>query len=233
MIASPDGAVSHLALFKVATREYLGHRVKPLFMPKLLCGPGIRVRDLLGCVLGERPFERTWMAEYIDQQMTMNAAWSRVILGWEPRPRLGILRRMPFLIENLKVEPLEWKRRNHAAMKQVDLQSNLRIHELLEKHEQEIGDEFTRRLIGPDGRQRFPAYQNINADQFDWSKKLLLHNLKNAVRTRKRAVFAAYCGDLAERRFHDGYPGQQVCGSIRVLNQVCFKALCAILRPLA
>ena len=77
VIASPDGAVSHLALFKVATREYLGHRVKPLFMPKPLCGPGIRVRDLLGRVLGERPFERTWMAEYIDQQMTVNAAWSR------------------------------------------------------------------------------------------------------------------------------------------------------------
>ena len=53
MIASPDGAVSHLALFKVATREYLGHRVKPLFMPKPLCGPGIRVHNLLGRVLGD------------------------------------------------------------------------------------------------------------------------------------------------------------------------------------
>ncbi len=225
VIASPNGAVSHLALFKVATREYLGHRVKPLFMPKLLCGPGIRVQNLLGRVLGERPFERTWMAEYIDQQMTVNAAWSRATLGWEPRPRLEILRRMPFLIENRKMDPLEWNRRNHAAMKQVELRSNLRIHELLEKHEKEIGDEFTRRLIGPDGRQRFPAYQNIDADQFDWSKKLLLRNLKNAVRTRERAVFAAYCGDLAERRFQEGYPGQQVCDTLRMLNQICFKAL--------
>src|SRR5271166_1497603 len=110
VIASPDGAVSHLALFRVTTREYLGHRVKPLFMPKLLCGPGIRVQNLLGRVLGERPFERTWMAEYIDQQMTVNAAWSRATLGWEPRPRLEILRRMPFLIENRKMNPLEWNR---------------------------------------------------------------------------------------------------------------------------
>jgi len=132
---------------------------------------------------------------------------------------------MPFLIENRKMDPLEWNRRNHAAMKQVELQSNLRIHELLGKHEKEIGDEFTRRLIGPDGRQRFPAYQNIDADQFDWSKKLLLRNLKNAVRTRERAVFAAYCGDLAERRFQEGYPGQQVCDTLRMLNQICFKAL--------
>ena len=38
-------------------------------------------------------------------------------------------------------------------------------------------------------------------------------------------MFAAYCGDLAERRFQEGYPGQQVCDALRMLNQICFKAL--------
>jgi nucleoside-diphosphate-sugar epimerase len=226
VIASPDGAVSHLQLFEVANREYLiGNQVKPLFMPKRLCSAGIRARDLLGRVVGERPFERPWMAEYIDLRMTVNAGWSRRILGWEPRPRLEILRRMPFLIENLKMEPLEWNRRNHAAMKHINLRSNLQIHELLQKHEEEICDEFTRRLTGPDGRQRFPAYQHINPDQLGWNHKILLRNLMNAVRTRERAVFAAYCGDLAERRFLEGYPGQQVCDAIQMLNQICFWAL--------
>jgi hypothetical protein len=194
-------------------------------MPKLLCGPGIRARVLLGRVVGERPFERPWMAEYIDQRMTVNAGWSRRILGWEPRPRLEILRRMPFLIENLKMDPLEWNRRNHAAMKQIDGRSYLRIHELLQKHEEEICDEFTRRLTGPDGRRRFPAYQNLGADQLRWNHKILLRNLMNAVRTRDRGVLTAYCVDLAERRFQEGYPGQQVCAALRMLNQVCFRAL--------
>ncbi len=225
VIASPDGAVSHLALFRVATREYLGDRVKPLFLPKPLCRPGMWVRDLMGRLLGVRPFERTWMAEYIDRQLTVKATQSRAILGWGPRPRLDILRRMPFLIENLKMDPLEWHRRNHAAMKQVELQINLRIHELLEKHEDEISDEFKRRLTGPEGRQRFPAYQHVNADLLSWRTKLLLRNLKSAVRTRERAVFAAYCGDLAERRFEEGYPGDQVCDALRMLNHICFKTL--------
>lgn len=225
VIASPDGAVSHLELFEVACREYFGSRVEPLFMPKLLCGPGIRVRDLLGRVTGERPFERPWMAKYVDLRMAVDAGRSRAILNWEPRPRLEILRRMPFLIEHLKTDPLEWNRRNHAAMKQVNLRNNLRIHELLEKHEEEICDEFTRRLTGPDGRERFPAYQNITADAHRWNHKILLRNLKNAVRTRERAVFAAYCGDLARRRFQEGYPGQQVCDALRMLNAICFTAL--------
>ena len=225
VIASPDGAVSHRELFEVACREYLGHRAEPLFLPKLLCGPGIRARDLLGRVVGERPFERPWMAEYIDQRMTVNAGWSRRILGWEPRPRLEILRRMPFLTENLKMDPLEWDRLNHAAMKQIEGRSYLRIHELLEKHEEEICDEFTRRLTSPDGRRRFPAYQNLGADQHRWNHKILLRNLKNAVRTRDRGVLIAYCVDLAERRFQEGYPGQQVCATLRILNQVCFIVL--------
>jgi nucleoside-diphosphate-sugar epimerase len=225
VIASPDGAVSHLALFRVATREYLGHRVKPLFLPKPFCRPGMWVRDVMGRMLGERPFERTWMAEYIDCQMTVKASQSRALLGWEPRPRLEILRRMPFLIENLKVDPLEWNRRNHAAMKSIELQSNLQIYELLEKHEDEISNEFTRRLTGPEGRRRFPAYQGLHADQLSWRHKLLLLNLKNAVRTRERGVFAAYCGGLAERRFAEGYPGDQVCDTLRMMNQVCFKMM--------
>jgi hypothetical protein len=110
-------------------------------------------------------------------------------------------------------------------MKQVELQINLRIHELLEKHEDEISDEFKRRLINPEGRKRFPAYQRMNADLLNWRTKLLLRNLKSAVRTRERGVFVAYCSDLAERRFEEGYPGDQVCDALRMLNQICFKTL--------
>ena len=38
-------------------------------------------------------------------------------------------------------------------------------------------------------------------------------------------MFVAYCGDLAEHRFQEGYPGQQVCDALRMLNQICFRAL--------
>jgi nucleoside-diphosphate-sugar epimerase len=225
LIASPDGSVSHLELFESAGRDYFGQRVKPVFMPKALCGPGIRARDLLGRVTGERPFERPWMAEYIDLAMNVNSLRSRQILSWGPRPRLELLRRMPFLIESFKTDPVEWNRRNRAAMKEVRLHSYLRIHQLLEQHEQEICDEYTARLTGPEGRERFASYQSVTADEHEWNQKLILRHLMNAVRTRERAVFVSYCGDLAERRFHEGYRSHEVCDALQILNQICFKIL--------
>ena len=50
------------------------------------------------------------MARYIDLEMTIDASRTRASLGWAPRPRLELLRRLPFLIENLKTDPLEWNR---------------------------------------------------------------------------------------------------------------------------
>ena len=35
---------------------------------------------------------------------------TRALLGWEPRPRLQVLRRLPFLLENRRTDPIEWNR---------------------------------------------------------------------------------------------------------------------------
>lgn len=225
LVASPDGATSHLELFDAVCRDGYGDRLRPRFMPKFLCGPGMRVRDVLGRLTGHRPFERPWMAEFIDLRLEVNSLRSRQLLDWAPRARLEILRRMPFLVEHLKTEPVEWNRRNHAAMKQVQVRTNLLIYHLLERHEDEIFEEFTRRLTDVEAVVRFSNYHDLAADQHRWNHRLVLRQLMNAIRTRDRAVFFAYCGDLAERRFHQGYQGQQVCDALQLLNQICFKVL--------
>jgi nucleoside-diphosphate-sugar epimerase len=225
LIASPDGAVSHRELYAAVTHDFFGTRREPVLMPRALCGPGMQVLDVVGRLQGERPFERPWMARYIDQRLTIDSRRTRRLIGWEPRPRLEILRRMPFLIENLKTDPIEWNRRNRAAMKWVRVRSNLLIHQLLEKHEQDISDEYTRRLTAPEVRERFASYQTIAADQLEWNHRLILRHLMNAVRTRERAVFVAYCRDLAERRFQEGFAGEEVVAALETLNQVCFEAL--------
>jgi hypothetical protein len=194
-------------------------------MPRFFCGPGMVLRDLLGRLIGERPFERPWMAKHIDKELRVDAGRTRSRLGWTPRERLEVLRRLPFLIENFKSDPVEWHRRNEAAMKAVRVTDNLRIHRLLEKHEQEINAEFFERFLGPEGRRTFSTYHRLHSDEIGWYLRVALRQLMNAIRTRDKAVFLSYCRDLADRRFHEGFPSQEVRAAINLLRDICLRVL--------
>ena len=223
--ASPDGACSHRQLFDEATLLGTGQRARALLMPRPLCGPGMWALDLAGRLVGRRPFERPWMARYIDLEMTIDASRTRSLLGWAPRPRLDVLRRLPFLLENRRMDPIEWSRANRAAMKEIHLETNLRIFQLLKKHAAEITAQFTEALVGPEGRQRFPSYQQVSGEEHQWNHTLILRHLMNAVRTRERSILVSYCRDLAERRFQQGFPSREVCDALRELNRIVFKVL--------
>ena len=225
LIASPDGAVSHRQLFEATTMAYYGARRKPVSMPRALCGPGMWGRDLFGRLTGDRPFERPWMAEYIDTVMTINSSRTRKRLDWAPRPRLEILRRMPFLIENLKTDPVTWAELNRAAMKAVNVPTNLKIHWLLEQHQETVMREFTELLTGPAGRERFGRYQQLSRDQHEWHHRLAYRSLLNAVRTHDKGVFMGYCRDLAEQRLKEGFTANELCGALEALNLVCWRVL--------
>ena len=223
--ASPDGAVSHEQLYDEATLLHFGTKRASIHMPRPLCGPGMWSLDLLGRLVGKRPFERPWMARYIDLAMTIDASRTRAILGWEPRPRLQVLRRLPFLLENRKTDPIEWNRANRAAMKEVHLETNLRIFALLKKHAHEIALEYTEVLTGPEGQERFPSYQQVSEHDHRWNHTLILRHLMNAVRTRERSILVSYCRDLAERRFQQGFQTREVCDALRELNRIVYKRL--------
>jgi len=226
VVASPDGAVAHRELFEEATLLYFGERRRPLFMPRPLCGPGMWARDLAGRLLGERPFERPWMARYIDTCMTADGRSTRALLGWEPRPRFLILRRLPFLIQNLRCDPVEWRRRNHAAMKQVRLQKHLILHALLRAHASTIAERYRAALLGEEGRRRFPHLDRLGEAEHPGNRHgFALRHLIDTVSTGERTEFVAYCRDLAERCFESGVPAEEVCGALEVMGSVAVRAL--------
>jgi len=228
LIGSTDGAVSHEALFEVATRDWFGRPRRPIHMPRVLCGPGIRVRAVLGRALGEVPFERPWMARYIDESLTVDASHTRRRLGWAPRERLEIGRRLPFLLAHRRTDPLEWNRRNRAAMKEARIRPNLTIHRLLRKHEPEIAAHMTVALMGEkDGVPRFPAYRRVSVDEQRWNHRLVLRQLMNAVLSRQRSVFFDSCRDLAEQRARQGFTAEEVCAALQELNRIAVTTLSA------
>jgi nucleoside-diphosphate-sugar epimerase len=227
LIMSTDAATSYRQIHEAITSEHAGQALRPLFVPKALCRPGIRLRDFLGRVTGDRPFERAWMADYIDGVLAVDASKTRHRLGWKPRERLELLRRTPFLLENLKMDPIEWNRRNRQAMRRLRVSANLRIYTLLEKHSDEIARRITAYLTGEEGRSRFPNYHELPRDLHDWHHALVLRHLMNAVRTRDRGVFFSYCDDLAARRFQQGFPAREICDALETVGRIALDVVSA------
>jgi len=119
LIASGDGSTTLQEIFKAATRCFFQKKVKPLLVPKFMAGFAVGCRDLGGCLVGRRPFLRSWMIKYIDKQLQVDASHSREILGWEPKSSLGLIDRMDHLVEKLKRHPAEWHYRNLKSLVRV------------------------------------------------------------------------------------------------------------------
>jgi nucleoside-diphosphate-sugar epimerase len=226
LIASPDGCVSHLEAFEAATLAFLGHRMKPILMPALVSRAGLRAIDLAGRLQGNRPFERPWMGRYIDLRMNTDARRTRERIGWSAMPRLDVLRRMPFLVENLKNDPIEWHRRNLAALKTIHLQPNLKLLHLFEAHEHGILEASMAQVLDPYAEALFPNYQRIlGEDELRWAKRQLFLQLKNTIRTRDLTIFKAYCRHVAERRHRQGFVVDEVCRMIASERDLCIRVL--------
>jgi nucleoside-diphosphate-sugar epimerase len=225
LIASTEDPVPMRDLFELVTKFYFGGSHEPVHMPKPLCAVGMYARDLAGRLIGSRPFERPWMAGYIDCRMPVNTARTRARLGWSPRDRFDLLRRIPFLVENLKSNPAEWNRRNQAIMRRDREASNLRIHRLLELHEREILEEIERRVSEPDRDPVLEHHAGLPDTERRSTHRMALHQLMNSVRTLDMAVYLSFCRDLAERRFSDGFLPAQVGAVLRELGDACTEAV--------
>jgi nucleoside-diphosphate-sugar epimerase len=227
LIASTDGSVTHLELFEAATLAYYGRRRRPIFMPRPLARLGIHALDLIGRLTGRRPFERPWMGRYIDLRLDVDGSRTREKLGWAPNPRLGLVRRIPFLVENLKLDPIEWNRRNWAALKPVETQPNLELFRLIELHESAMVEASLKRFLDPEAGRDLAEYRRLDRDELRWAKQQLFLHLKNAVRTREHALFKAYCRELAQRRFRQGFPCEAVRRAFETERDICLEILYA------
>ncbi len=220
LIAGPDGATTHNALFEAATRWHHGAPRTPVHVPRVLAGPGMWARDAVRRVLGDRPFERPWMAAYIDQKLVVDARRTRERLGWAPHPRLDILARIPFMLENRKTDPLQWLRVNREAMEHLALRPNLEVFRLLHRHEAALGEALDRALDRADGPPELARHRALSADERHWHRRLVLGSLLNAVRTGEKVPFMARCRELAERRLAQGFTVAEVIAGLRELERV-------------
>jgi len=129
--AGPDGAVSHLELFSIATQFYYKRTLKPFFAARWLLTPMVMARLVLSHLQGKEAFEKLWMLRYIDQQLVADSSRTRRELSWKPTPRKSITRRLVFLIENMKKNPELWRNWNEAMLHKGSERPHLVLHDLL------------------------------------------------------------------------------------------------------
>jgi nucleoside-diphosphate-sugar epimerase len=223
LLAGEDGAVSHLELYRAATAHVDGEPRRPIHLPRPLVRPGIRVRDLLGRATGSRPFERTWMADYVDRRMEIDANRTRRRLGWRPTRRLSLLCRLPMLIEHRRENPLEWYRRNREALEHLRLTPNFRIYRLLKEHEPTI-EQAIQNALAVRTAGAFEAL-GVSVEQRFWDHRVTLRNLIAAVRSGESEPFLDWCRNLAERRLDEGFDVEEVVAALRIVDSAVVDAL--------
>ncbi len=208
--ASPNGSVSHMELYKTATRYYYGRDLKPIGMPKPIAYFGMAARQFLGRLTGNQPFERLWMAKYIDKKLIVDSNRTFTELSWQPTERYGILRRLLFLIENMKTYPEAWNYNNEVALHRIGRRPNLIIHDALVEIRDKLTDRICAELCNVDNRKRFMHYQEMNEETLKWYITFIYQLVITAVRTRDRSLIRNYAQIIAQRRYIEGFHNQEV-----------------------
>lgn len=226
LIASPSHTVNHAELFYLVNAFAGRDQVRPLRMPAPLARVGVWGRDLVGRVIGNRPFERPWMVDYIDEALAVDASRTYGLIDWEPRSRLFMRRRMAFLVDHRGSDPIEWTTRNQAALKEVHLRPNLRVHRLLEKNQDRIRSRFIEAVVGDrDAETKYPGALEIGGQVLEWRFTVAFRHILNSVRAQERGLFLGFCRDFSEKRYRDGVSASEVVALLRLIDRVALDVL--------
>jgi len=227
--ASPYGSTSHLDLYSIATRDFYGETIKPLFLPKILAYPGIIMRQLLGKTgLSEESFERLWMVKYIDEKLNIDSTYTQMTLEWTPTPRFLIERRMLFLLINMKSHSQEWNLRNEALMKRATMRTNLRIYEHLLSMQDDILFKLGEKVLTNKDAAVFANFRNMDWKEFHSYISQLYFLILATVRSNDRSIIINYIEDLSISRFADGFGCEEITSMLYILNEIIVNELLKI-----
>lgn len=219
--ASPDGSTSHKELFDIATRDFFGEPVKPVFIPKLLAYPGIFFRIMLGKLrITPPPFERYWMLKYLDLRLNINSTYTRKVLDWEPSSRYHIDRRLLFLLSRMKSNPIEWHQKNEAALKHISFRPNLLIYENMMAGKVKILAGITSRIQSQENAILFSHYQQLDVNELDSILTILFDVLAATVLNSDRSLMFNYIDDIAPLRFVNGFTVNEISSTFSLYNEV-------------
>ena len=111
-LASQQGAVTHGELFAAVRRTLAMATTEPIFLAPGLARFGLAVQHALGHMIGRVPFEHPWMLQFTDRPWVADTTHTQRNLGLHPTDGLGLLERLPVLLEHFRRDRRTWEVRN-------------------------------------------------------------------------------------------------------------------------
>ena len=228
-VASPDGSSTHLDLFKISTKDYFGKERRPIFLPKFLAYPGILVRIWMGKLKITPPsFEQLWMVKYINDQLKVDASKTRKELNWDTTPRYHILRRLLFLLVNMKSHKQEWDSKNEASLNRWSMRPSLKIYEHMLQLQDHILKKVRICIIDDEEKTEFANFRSLGKVEFDQYVSQIYHLIMATVRSSDRSLMLEYIGDIAVDRFATGFDFEELSDFFLCINKIIVEEMLQI-----
>ncbi|MBU1938017.1 NAD(P)-dependent oxidoreductase [bacterium] len=224
-IASPSGTISHMDLFRTASRYYYGRDIEPIMMPRTLSAIGLLMRNVLGKISGKPSFERLWMVKYIDKKLNIDSSVTQKTLAWQPVQRYHVLRRLLFLIEKMKHYPDEWNLRNEMLLRRITQRPNILIYNTMMENRQALVEKTMAYVLTPKRHRRFSHYQKMDKNLLKWYIDLFYLLMAATVRNRDRFLMRYYIEIIASRRFTEGFQAREVSDLLLMTGNIVSKEL--------
>lgn len=225
-IASPDGCVSHKELFHHATRDFFGKPGKPFFAPRWISYLGIHFMSIFSRMkLIPQPFEKPWMIKYIDEKLVIDSSYTREVLGWHPIPRYHILRRLLFLLVNLKAYPSEWNVKNEAALEHIGSRANLIIYEKLMSDKEHLLKLIIETVTLNDNIDTFGRFQEMTITDLKSQINTIYNLLLATVRSGDRSLMLKYLDDIGFDNFAAGFEVEEIIEFLKAINRLVVTSL--------
>jgi hypothetical protein len=226
LLASPNGCVSHNELYAAVTQGYEEGRGKAMHLPVWLATAGVAALRFFGTLIGDPPFERPWMMKYIDTKMVADAVSTQQRLDWELKPRFHVMRRLLFLIENMKRDPQAWETKNLAMTKQAVREwPGLKIYNAMAELKDRVVAEHVAYLTSPGNRDSYPNYGKRDPEDLRLRSELMYQILESSIRLGDHLSILNYANYLARRRFSEGIARDELSGSLEHIADLIESAL--------
>ncbi len=215
LVASPNGCISHNRLFDHAQRYCYGTTIYPRYVPVVLASIGVILTNIFGKIFHASPFEKLWMMRYIDQRMDVDASKTFEQLDWQPKARYDLKRRLLFLVENMKTNPLLWKQKNIAmAHKKEEVRPGLKIYNAMLSVKEDLIREHVAHISLPENSNKYPHYQKLKKEVLTKRVRRMHEMLEIAILNGHRSHIFNYSRALAEKRFKEGFSLEELIRSL-------------------